>query len=81
MPPSRVRGAPPRPAVTRKRHPHEVRGGLGLRPPVVAADPPALAELVQDGVTGRLVAPDDVDALAAVLAELVDDPGTEDATG
>jgi glycosyltransferase involved in cell wall biosynthesis len=42
--------------------------------PVVAADLPALAELVQDGVTGRLVAPDDVDALAAVLAELVDDP-------
>lgn len=42
--------------------------------PVVAADLPALAELVQDGVTGRLVAPDDVDALAAVLAELIEDP-------
>ncbi|NUL48784.1 glycosyltransferase [Cellulosimicrobium funkei] len=42
--------------------------------PVVASDLPALAELVEDGVTGRLVAPDDVDALAAALAELLDDP-------
>lgn len=41
---------------------------------VVAADLPALAELVQDGVTGALVAPDDVEALAGALAGLIDDP-------
>ncbi|MGO1884276.1 MAG: glycosyltransferase family 4 protein [Citricoccus sp.] len=42
--------------------------------PVLAADLPALSELVQDGVTGTLVAPDDVEALAAGLAGLLDDP-------
>ncbi|WP_236557811.1 glycosyltransferase family 4 protein [Citricoccus sp. K5] len=42
--------------------------------PVVAADLPALAELVEDGVTGRLVAPDDVGDLAATLVGLLDDP-------
>jgi glycosyltransferase involved in cell wall biosynthesis len=42
---------------------------------VVAANHGGLPEIVADGATGRLVAPGDVDALAAVLAELRDDPG------
>lgn len=42
--------------------------------PVVAGRLESIAELVEDGVGGLLVAPDDVDALAAALAKLVDDP-------
>ncbi|MFC7402663.1 glycosyltransferase family 4 protein [Citricoccus sp. GCM10030269] len=42
--------------------------------PVVASALPALAELVQDGVTGQLVPPDDDAALATVLGELLADP-------
>ena len=42
--------------------------------PVVASDLPALAELVEDGVTGRLAPAQDPRALAEVLAELVADP-------
>ena len=42
--------------------------------PVVAGRLESIAELVEDGVGGLLVPPDDVDALAAALARLVDDP-------
>ena len=42
--------------------------------PVVASDLPALAELVQDGVTGLLVPPEDPGRLATALGELLDDP-------
>ncbi|HEX7897790.1 MAG TPA: glycosyltransferase family 4 protein [Planctomycetota bacterium] len=42
--------------------------------PVVAGDLPAIRELVEDGVTGRLVAGGDVDALARALADLAADP-------
>ena len=51
-----------------------MKSGEPRSPARGAADLPALAELVQDGVTGRLVAPDDVEALAGALAELIDDP-------
>jgi glycosyltransferase involved in cell wall biosynthesis len=42
--------------------------------PVVATDVGALAELVLDGVTGRLVPPRDPAALAAALGQLLADP-------
>lgn len=42
--------------------------------PVVAADAPGSRETVVDGETGRLVPPRDANALAAGLAELLDDP-------
>jgi glycosyltransferase involved in cell wall biosynthesis len=42
---------------------------------VVAAAHGGLPEIIEDGVTGRLFAPGDVNALATVLAELRDDPG------
>jgi len=42
---------------------------------VVASAHGGLPELLADGVTGVLVAPDDPAALAATLAELRDDPG------
>lgn len=49
--------------------------------PVVASDLPALAELVQDGVTGLLVPPGDDAALADALAGLVADPGRRQRLG
>jgi glycosyltransferase involved in cell wall biosynthesis len=42
--------------------------------PVVASDIGALPEIVQDGETGFLVGPDDVDGLAAALVAVLDDP-------
>jgi glycosyltransferase involved in cell wall biosynthesis len=42
--------------------------------PVVAGDLPAIRELVEDGVTGRLVPGGDVGRLAETLAELAGDP-------
>jgi len=48
---------------------------MALGTPVVATDLPALREVIEDGVTGRLVAPGDPAALAAGLRELLEDPG------
>jgi glycosyltransferase involved in cell wall biosynthesis len=42
--------------------------------PVIAGRLESIAELVEDGTSGLLVPPDDVDALADALAKLVDDP-------
>ena len=48
---------------------------------VVAADTGGLGELVDDGTTGRLVPPGDVEALAAVVAALWADPDEAAAMG
>src|SRR5215210_5605349 len=42
--------------------------------PAIAVDAHGPAEIVRDGDTGRLVPPDDRDALAAALTEAVNDP-------
>jgi glycosyltransferase involved in cell wall biosynthesis len=60
--------------VTRSVTPMKSVESSAVGRPVVASDLPALAELVQDGVTGRLVPASDVERLAAVLAGLLDDP-------
>ncbi|MDF2766863.1 MAG: glycosyltransferase family 4 protein [Rhodospirillales bacterium] len=41
---------------------------------VLATDVSAIPELIEDGTTGRLVAPEDPRALAAALAQLIGDP-------
>ena len=43
----------------------------GLGKPVIGADIGATAEVVVDGVTGRLVPPDDPEALGRVITELL----------
>ena len=45
------------------------------RRPVVAFAVEGLVEAVDDGVTGLLVPPGDIDALADAMARLVDEPG------
>jgi glycosyltransferase involved in cell wall biosynthesis len=42
---------------------------------VIASDLPAIGELVADGATGRLVPPEDPEALARAMAELIGDRG------
>jgi glycosyltransferase involved in cell wall biosynthesis len=49
--------------------------------PVVAARVGGLADIVDDGTTGYLVQPDDVDGLADVLARLVGDPALRQRMG
>jgi glycosyltransferase involved in cell wall biosynthesis len=46
--------------------------------PVVAPRVFALPELVQDRVTGRLFAPDDVDEASTAVADLLDDPSGQE---
>jgi glycosyltransferase involved in cell wall biosynthesis len=55
--------------------------GLAVGAAVVVNDLPALTELVVDGSTGRVVPAGDERALAAVLGELVDDPGQRQRLG
>jgi glycosyltransferase involved in cell wall biosynthesis len=42
--------------------------------PVIASDIGCFAEMLADGQQGRLVEPDDPEALAAAMADLIDDP-------
>jgi glycogen(starch) synthase len=53
---------------------------MALGRPVVASRAGGLAEIVEDGVSGRLVPPGDADALAAALAESLDDRDALDRT-
>ena len=47
---------------------------LAAGTPVIAADAGGVAEVLKDHVTGRLVAPGDVEGLAAILSEMAADP-------
>jgi glycosyltransferase involved in cell wall biosynthesis len=47
---------------------------MAMQLPVVATAISGIAELVTDGVSGRLAPPNDTAALARVLGELLDDP-------
>ena len=61
--------------------PNVVLEAMASGRPVVASDVGAIATGVRDGVTGRLVPPDDRDALAAAITELVDRPDLRRALG
>ena len=54
--------------------PNVLAEAMAMQIPVVASDISGIGELVADGVSGRLVPPNDVAALAAVLGELIGDP-------
>lgn len=53
--------------------PNVLAEAMAMRVPVVATDVAGVSELVEDGVSGRLVAPNDPTALAAALAALLGD--------
>jgi glycosyltransferase involved in cell wall biosynthesis len=53
--------------------PNVLAEAMAMRLPVVATSVSGITELVTDGVSGRLVAPNDPAALAQVIAELLDD--------
>jgi len=55
-------------------HPRSVIEAMAAGRPVVAFAVDGVAETVVDGVTGRLVAPEDPDALAGAALELLRDP-------
>jgi glycosyltransferase involved in cell wall biosynthesis len=57
-----------------ENQPMTVLEALTAATPVVASDMGGIPELVRDHVDGRLVPPDDPEALAAALAELLLDP-------
>jgi glycosyltransferase involved in cell wall biosynthesis len=54
--------------------PIAVLEAMACRVPVLASDVGGTSEAVEDGVTGRLVAPADADALATALHELLEQP-------
>lgn len=61
--------------------PNVVLEAMASARPVIASDVGAIATGVRDGVTGRLVRPGDVDALAGAITELVDRPDLRRAFG
>jgi len=54
---------------------------MGFKQPVIAAAHGGLVEIVVDGVTGRLVAPCDVKALAEAMTEMISDAGLRHSMG
>ncbi|MBV1780740.1 glycosyltransferase family 4 protein [Paeniglutamicibacter sp. ABSL32-1] len=54
---------------------------LACEVPVIAADLPALREIVADGVTGKLVPPEDAGKLARAIRSLLEDPSKRASMG
>ena len=61
--------------------PNVIMEAMSQELPVVATEAGAIGEVVVDGVTGRLVPPEDPAALAEALAELIRDPALRQAMG
>jgi glycosyltransferase involved in cell wall biosynthesis len=53
--------------------------GMGL--PVVGSQVGGIGEIIEDGATGRVVAPGDPGAIATAVVDLLDDPASAQATG
>ncbi|MFQ5767331.1 MAG: glycosyltransferase, partial [Acidobacteriota bacterium] len=68
-------------ASDREGMPNAVMEAMAAGRPVVATRVPGTAEIVEDGVTGLLVPPDDVDRFAGALETLMDDPGLAGSLG
>jgi glycosyltransferase involved in cell wall biosynthesis len=66
------------PSVTLEGGPTVALEAMAVGTPVVATRLGALAEIIQDGVNGRLVPPGDWRALAGAFREIVNDRGTLD---
>ena len=54
---------------------------MAMEKPVIASRVGGIPEVVEHGVTGLLVDPNDPDALAAALISLIEDPGRRDLMG
>ena len=54
---------------------------MAMEKPVIASRVGGIPEIVEHGVTGLLVAPNDPDALAGALISLLEDPGRRDLMG
>ena len=63
------------PSVANEDFPNVIIEAMALSKPVIASRLAGTPEQVVDGVTGRLVEPRDVDGLADVISELVEQPG------
>jgi glycosyltransferase involved in cell wall biosynthesis len=61
--------------------PQAILEAMALGVPVVATDVGSVAGVVVDGVTGRLIAPDDASQLAAAIGELLSDPDEAEGLG
>jgi GalNAc-alpha-(1->4)-GalNAc-alpha-(1->3)-diNAcBac-PP-undecaprenol alpha-1,4-N-acetyl-D-galactosaminyltransferase len=62
--------------------PNVVLESMGLGAAVISADcPSGPSDLIEDGINGRLVPVEDVEALAAAMAELIADPGERERLG
>jgi len=61
--------------------PNVVVEALSQGLPVIASRVSALPEIVEDGVNGRLVPPEDPAALGAALSELIEDPAARQRMG
>lgn len=60
--------------VTRAVTPMKPLEAMATSRPVLVSDLPALSEIVEDGVTGRVLPAEEPEAWAAALAALLDDP-------
>jgi glycosyltransferase involved in cell wall biosynthesis len=66
------------PSLTLEGGPTVALEAMAVGTPVVATRIGALAEVIQDGVNGRLVAPGDWRALAQAFRDIVNEPATLD---
>ncbi|MGA1792618.1 MAG: glycosyltransferase family 4 protein [Thermoplasmatota archaeon] len=55
--------------------PNSLKEAMAMEIPVITSDISGIEELVEDGISGILVAPKDAGAIADAIQKLIDDPG------